>query len=58
MILSWAEYQALSVEKQEDVVNEMANYLKEILKDSYAKYDLYLSTADMYGDPYNFQSIY
>jgi hypothetical protein len=54
MILSWAEYQALSVEKQEDVVNEMANYLKEILKDSYAKYDLYLSSMDMYGDPYNF----
>ena len=58
MILSWAEYQAFSAEKQEDIVDEMANYLKEILKDSYAKYDLYLSSMDMYGDPYNFQSFY
>lgn len=58
MILSWAEYQAFSTEKQEDIVDEMANYLKEILKDSYAKYDLYLSSMDMYGDPYNFQSFY
>ena len=58
MILSWAEYNILSTDEKNIIISKMVNYLKNVLKDSYAKYDLYLSSADMYGDPYNFQSFY
>lgn len=58
MILSWSQYNILSVEDKEKTVNKMIDYLVNILKNSYAKYELYLSATDMYGDPYNFQSYY
>lgn len=58
MIVSWEDYQKLTSTKKETLVNNMATFLKAILKESYAKYELYLTTADMYGDPFNFQGFY
>lgn len=58
MILSWSQYNILSIDDKEKTVNKMIDYLVNILKNSYAKYELYLSATDMYGDPYNFQSYY
>ena len=58
MILNWTQYKSLSIQEQNNVIKKMTDYLKQVLKDSYAKYDLYLSSEDMYGDPYNFQSFY
>jgi hypothetical protein len=54
MKLTWAQFSALSSSQKTEKIDSMANYLKEVLKESYAKYELYLSASDMYGDPYNF----
>ena len=58
MIISWANYNTLSQEDKQKTIKNMEEYLTQILKESYAKYELYLSATDMYGDPYNFQSFY
>ena len=58
MIFTWEEYNGLSSTQQNNLINKMADYLKTILQESYVKYELYLSAADMYGDPYNFQAFY
>lgn len=58
VILSWSQYNNLAENNKQLTINKMTDYLVNILKNSYAKYELYLSATDMYGDPYNFQSYY
>lgn len=58
MVVSWLNFSNLESTEKEKLLNSMVNHLKGILQSSYAKYDLYLSSKDMYGDPYNFQSFY
>ena len=58
LIKTWDEYNSLSSRDQDNFTGQLLDHLKGILTDSYSKYELYLSSADMYGDPYNFQSFY
>ena len=58
MKVSWSDFSNLESAKKESLLNSMVDHLKDILQSSYAKYDLYLNSKDMYGDPYNFQSFY
>lgn len=58
MKVSWSDFSNLESTRKENLLNSMVDHLKGILQSSYAKYDLYLNSKDMYGDPYNFQSFY
>lgn len=56
--ISWDAFLALSGEDRNQQIEKMKTILLTNLKNSYSKYDLYLSSQDMYGDPYNFQTYY